>query len=265
MARLRATGFTLIELLVVISIMVVLLAIVVPIGQRLRESNGTSRCETQLSHIGQSLKLYYLDEQGAPPAGFTDAGEDGIPDNSTVDNNTFPRLGVLYSLEYLHNRETLHCPRHVTDDNGAAVSKQSPEYYQSYQNRDTAAKLPSSPTTLDRIRQYKYLPYRWADATTYPDDYRRQLSRAAQGRLQADGAYTLVSTPSSSLPPDDTVVTWCNQHAETYTVNGHGQYVVLYWDGSVRLIDKEVFTDSTSGPTEAWLVKPTDRAGVTRP
>lgn len=238
-------GFTLIELLVVIGIFVVLSAIMVPIGKRLNESNRFSRCEAQLQRVGQALKMYYLDEQGVPPIAASPAG--------VVDYDSFPGLGVLWRMEYLKNREALHCPR-MSDANGKAITHASPDYFRSYMIRDTKVK-PSA----DPLKQYKYMPYRWATPATHPNDYMRQLTRNTHSQVIGGTTYTVTGS-SSSMPPDDTIVTWCNYHAATYTMNKHGQYVVLYWDGSVRVQDQEVFTDSTIDPPEAWLVKPTDIA-----
>ena len=68
----RATGgFTLIELLVVIGIFVILMAIMVPIGKRLRESNRTSGCMSQMQRVGQALKVYFMDEQGVPLVAYS--------------------------------------------------------------------------------------------------------------------------------------------------------------------------------------------------
>lgn len=240
-----SAGFTLIELLVVIGIFVVLTAIMLPIGKRLTEANRASSCQSHLQRIGQALKMYYIDEQGVPPVA---AAADG-----TVDFDDFPALGVLWRLDYLKNRETLHCPRMV-DANGKTVTHDSPDYFRSYMLRDPSAK-PSTET----LKQFKYMPYRFATQADYPNDYARQLTRNTHSEKIGTTTYTITGS-SSSMPPDDTVVTWCNYHAATYTMDKHGQYLVLYWDGSVRVLDQELFNDSTTDPPEAWLVKPTDIA-----
>jgi len=243
--RTRRWGFTLLELLVVIAIMAVLLAIIVPVGKRLRESNQTSRCEAQLAHVGQALKMYFLDEQGVPLMG----------ENADVVNyDYFPGLEALHTLGYLKSRAPLHCPRHEKDSAGAVISRESDEYYRSYMIRDPKAK-----TTGTQLRQYKYMPYRYALEADYPTDYLRQLTRTTKS-VDIGGTTYSVSGYRSAMPPDDTIVTWCNYHADFYKLNKHGQYVVLYWDGSVKLLDQELFTDSAVDPLEAWLVKPTDIA-----
>jgi prepilin-type N-terminal cleavage/methylation domain-containing protein len=253
LAKRSPTGFTLVEIVVVMGIIAVLTAIMIPVGKRLRESQRTSTCEVQLTRIGQALRLYYMDEGGVPPVGVLDAGGDGQPDDLVVDADRWPQLGVLWRLDYLPNRKTLHCPRHMTDAGGTPINTDSPQYYRSYMGRDDLAKPAAS------LRQFRYMPCRWATAATFPDDYRRQLCQDARTATIGGTTY-LVAGASSSMPADDTIVTWCDRHVANYTIAGHGQYIVLYWDGSVQLLDAELFRDTTVNPAEAWLVKPTDIA-----
>jgi hypothetical protein len=192
------------------------------------------------------LKLYYLDEQDVPPMAVDSTGVANL--------DLCPGLGVLYRMEYLGNRETLHCPQHTKTAANVTVTHDSPEYYWSYIDRDPKAK-PSSETA----KQYKYMPYRFADAADYPDDYLRQLTRNTRS-LDIGGTTYTITGHSPEQPPDNTLVTWCNYHVDRYKINRHGQYVALFWDGSVRLLDQELFTDGTTGPPEAWLIRPTDIA-----
>lgn len=250
--KVRRQGFTLIELMVVIGIAAVLMAIIVPIGKRLRENNSASRCQAQMSHIGQALRLYYLDENGVPPVAMYDSSGSGGPDKVIEDPINWPGLEVLWRLDYLRKRESFHCPRHVYDSAGEPMTRESPEYFRSYTERDPAAKVGDT-----GLRGYKYMPYRFATAATYPDDYRRQLTTNLVSLTVGSEVYTITSR-SSQLPPDDAIVTWCDKHAESYTIGGSGQYPVLYWDGSVRLMDVELFTDDSVTPAEAWQVRPSD-------
>lgn len=249
-------GFSLVELLVVLGIFVILAAILVPMGKRLRENNRTSTCEAHLQHIGQALRMYYLDEGGVPPIGVEGTIVNGVPTptGSSVDLAAWPSLQTLFVLGYLRDRGTLHCPRHTKTLNGANVTVEDPEYYASYILPDPLAKPTNAP-----LKQYKYMPYRWATASDYPNDYQRQLTTNVK-QVTINGTDYLVTTPGDLMPADDTIVTWCNYHRLYYQLNGHGQYLVLYWDGSVKLLDEELFTTDNVGPAEAWLVKPTDTA-----
>jgi len=64
------TGFTLIELLVVISIIVLLMAILLPVVQRVRNQARAVVCQVNLKQWGIILALYTEDNQGRLPATF---------------------------------------------------------------------------------------------------------------------------------------------------------------------------------------------------
>ncbi|NPV45974.1 MAG: type II secretion system protein [Armatimonadetes bacterium] len=252
--RRSSRGFSLLELLVVIGIIAVLSAIILPVGRRLRENSRTSTCQVQLSRIGQALRQYYMDEGGVPPIGCVDANLDGQPDDMVVDPDWWPQLEALWRLDYLQDRKILHCPRHTVDAMGMKVHSDSPQFYRSYVGRDDKVKPLSG-----SLKQFRYMPCRWATPAAYPNDYRRQLCQNAVATM-INGVNYAVAGPSSVMPADDTIVTWCDRHVDYYSIGGHGQYIVLYWDGSVQLLDEELFRDDTVAPAEAWLVKPTDIA-----
>ncbi len=245
------TGFTLTELLVVMGIAAVLLAITIPVAKTINQGNRVARCNAQLQQIGQALKMYHLDYQTVPACYLGDADGDTAIDNPALPSTVpvGPGLEALWRTDYLHTRKTLHCPSDIFHTDGS-----HPTFFQSYTGRDEVAQTDAA-ELYGLFNQYKYLSYRGITHDDYvagDDDYYRQLGVI----IGWDGTTPIFDT--SWHPDDSTVVTWCDWHADSVIRQGEGQYLVLFWDGSVRSMPESLLcTDAVRDA--AWRVRPTDQ------
>jgi prepilin-type N-terminal cleavage/methylation domain-containing protein len=228
------SGFSLTELMIAIGIAAVVTAITIPVTGTLISGNRAMSCASRMQRIHHALRMYVMDWGNVPPyhpaAGATNPNSDGPPMG--------PGLRALQTAGYLKSETNLHCPSDRQNPVGSL------NYGMSYCLRDTNAEAGSG--AYGDYNQYKYLSCRGVSAVGDPN-YRRQLT-------PLDGATGWPIFPRTWSPDDTTVVTWCDLHFMNLREGNKGQYQVLFWDGSVRRIDGDLFRGG--GPDGAWKVSP---------
>ena len=112
----RRTGFTLVELLVVISIIALLVSLLLPVLQSVRQTANGVVCLSNLKQIGVGFGVYHVDSNGYWPQQNPDSGGENPLLGPTWWSALAPNLNWLKPIQASPNAAegTIgHCPSHT--------------------------------------------------------------------------------------------------------------------------------------------------------
>jgi len=214
----RRGGFTLIELLVVVAIIAVLMALLLPAVQKVREAANKIRCGNNLSQIALGFHMYHHDVQAFPTQGYniwynynTASNEPWTGNKSTSNWNTQSQsAGCLYQILPYIEQQTVW--KQVTPYvNIVIYGAMIPTYF-----------CPSRRAPTQNGATYGLTDY-GVSAGAYPD---------GNNGIAVYGGYTRVALTQGSIPDGSSNTVLAGEKCVHYQSYGGGNSSDYYWYGT---------------------------------
>jgi len=118
-------AFTLIELLVVIAIIAILIGLLLPAVQKVREAAARMQCSNNLKQIGVGLHNYHSSFDAFPPMSRLDSSKrGGIPSQDQAEKgNLWVHLLPYIEQDNVYKLSELHNPRNPSIDDGSTAAQ----------------------------------------------------------------------------------------------------------------------------------------------
>jgi prepilin-type N-terminal cleavage/methylation domain-containing protein/prepilin-type processing-associated H-X9-DG protein len=118
----RRRGFTLVELLVVIAIIAVLIGLLLPAVQKVREAAARTQCANNLKQLGLAMHNYHDAHRAFPPA-YVNKGGSWLNSGFPFTHGWSPFLLPYIEQQPLYNRYRWDLPQYAPD-NGPVIATQ---------------------------------------------------------------------------------------------------------------------------------------------
>jgi type II secretory pathway pseudopilin PulG len=257
--------------MVVLAIAAVVTSITVTGFRSLTDGNRRTTCQTNMSQLYASLRLYAADEGGVFPYFNPENDDDSNRDDGRGIGlwalYTFPsdqdpdKLAPVEPLpsdalgdskpidRYLRSAKVLHCPADtdVQLEGGTTLNRTSliipdPDNearkifnreYMSYHSFDSGT--PEDPTDDERAYQSMRTTDWGAVGSAQRDLWKRQLLHRVPDNAGPGGNDSDSDLDVIIRPPtDDTIITWCAWHRGVRDYDN-----VLFYDGSIQILPRE--------------------------
>ena len=192
-------GFTLIELLVVIAIIAILLAILLPSLQRVKEQARVVMCLTNFKAIGVGMFLYAEGQEGKLMTNedamhpYTAYRGDGAYDVEPK-HSTAMKLGLLYETGIIEDPEIFYCPSNP--------SSQKSRLYVSYCSPGEWGTLPQNYNTENGSNNWVR-----TGCSYYPQSRKKTLPATTNVLTGAPVDFADITDNQTDLSPYRTMVT----------------------------------------------------------